>query len=183
MAVAPDADADELVTVERTLEAADGGLVSTVTVASLVDAPLAVRLADDLGAWCEATRIRVHPETEPPRWDLDGARFVAELLVTPGDSVAVAYDLHGAEGGDREAADAALVVERTRPVDPDAVEADGTLPRFRDAAAEPGASSEPSEEATDADVRRAFADVSTTDAAEDQPFEESAGQFDLSDPT
>jgi hypothetical protein len=182
MAPPTDARNSELVTVERDLEAHADHLVSTVTIRSQTDVPAVVRVTDDVGGWSDATSVRIHPETEPERWTVDDGQLVLEALVTPATPTTVAYDLQDVT--DASAA-TPITVEQTQPVDSEVDEAE--VPRFRDTRtfdgdAAPCAPPSATEEATDADVREALAEIDEamdTDALE-QP--DSVDRLDLSDP-
>jgi hypothetical protein len=182
MAPPTDARQSDLVTIERDFDADADTLVSTVTIWSQTDVPVVVRLTDDVGGWNDATSIRIHPETEPERWTVDDGLLVLEVLVTPAGPTTVAYDLRGVT--DASAADP-VTVERTQPVDSEVDEA--KIPRFRDTRtfdgdAAGGELPSTTEEATDADVREALAEIDegTDTDAQEQP--DPIDQLDLSDP-
>lgn len=181
MASAQESEPHRLVTVERDVEPRDDHVVSTVTVRSQADVPVVVRVADDVGAWSDATSLRIHPETEPERWAVEDGRLVAELLVTPRDPVTITYDLQGTT----EAATVAPpTVEQAQLVDPDHV-GEG-VPRFRGGSGIAAQSTQdeaptPSAEATDADVREAVERVATgTTGGVEIP--DTTERLDLTDP-
>lgn len=180
MAPSTDAQQSDMVAVDRDLEAHDDRLVSTVTVRSLVDVPVVVRVSDDVGGWSDATSIRIHPETEPERWTVEDAQLVLELLVTPDSPASVAYDLRGAS--DATAADPPIV-ERAQPIERSADEE--KVPRFRDIQTfESDTVSDDvtaTAEATDADVRRALEGIDDTDTG-GLEVPDSPDSLDLPDP-
>lgn len=163
MTASPDTTETDLVAIERTLEPSEGGLVATVTVRSPSGAPLVVRFSDPIGQWSGAESIRVHPETEPERWTIDGSSLVAELLVAPDEPSTVTYDLRGADGNSDPDP---VTVDQAQPTDHETLTT-GQVPRFRDTQVfeGQGMDTQPSvmeSEATDADVRRAVEAISTS---------------------
>lgn len=191
MAPSTDARNSDVVAVDRDLEAHEDRLVSTVTVRSLVDVPVVVRVTDDVGGWSDATSIRIHPETEPERWTVEDATLVLELQTTPDAPATVVYDL--LEATDAAAADPP-VVERAQPVEHSADE--GAVPRFRDiqtfeSESDAAGHDVPTQatgeditataEATDADVREALEGIDDT-GTDRLEVPDATDPLDLSDP-
>lgn len=123
----------DMVTIEKSLERRQRGVVVTLALGSETDDPVAVRIVDAVPEDCPTEEIGFHPEHEPRNWSIDGNEVVCECVAPPADDHRVVYGITMADGEEPDTLEPLLgepAVERARWVDPAVLDTEGNDPLF-----------------------------------------------------